>query len=73
MANKTETARHEIYRGTEDLYPVPFSLIPGFGDQVPKTQIFDKQTHNWGEGTAKSRNEADRRAWDDLESKNRSK
>jgi len=69
MSDKTETARHIIYRTAtwdpiiDDLMGIPPS---------PKTQIYDKRTGNWGEGVGNTREEADRRAWDDLESKNRS-
>jgi hypothetical protein len=68
MAAKTETSRHVIYRDRKE------DIINDLtGQRGPdRTRIYDKQTGNWSEGIGNTREEADRAAWDDLTSKNRS-
>ena len=61
--NAFETSRHRIYRDYE-------SFLPFVLDDVPRTTVVDKVTGNAGVGIGRTREDADRRAYDDLRSKN---
>ena len=64
--NVVETSRVKIYRDDESV--LPFDV---FGvDTVPRTRVVDKFTGNVGVGIGRTREEADRRAYEDLRSKN---
>jgi len=61
-----ETTRVIIHR--DDVSVSPFDVFEL--DSVPRTRVVDKLTGNVGTGIGRTREEADRRAYQDLRSKN---
>lgn len=73
MGSRTETRDHVITRSHDPSVAECLTGNDFTAGSRETTRVEDKHTHEVGRGSARSQDEADRRAWDDLRSKNESR
>ncbi len=67
--SKTETDRSTIYRSMEHAGFALVENLLGIEPGLHATQIYDKESGQWGKGSGNTQAEADRAARDDLADK----